>query len=124
MGIYLPNMEMPVTCCHCPLMGYDPDIEWADGGRETQGAYICVITHELIDNTKREDHCPLVPVPPHGRLIDAGALFKRLFVGQDGQIYPNQGVDGWDNTYNFRVIKHEIIIAPTIIPAEENNNDR
>ena len=80
MGIYIKNMKAPVTCCHCPLMGYDPDIEWVDGGRETQGAYICVITHELIDNTKREDHCPLVPVPPHGRLIDADALAEHKFV--------------------------------------------
>ena len=69
MGVYIKGVEMPITCCHCPLMGYDPDIEWNDGGMETQGAYICVMTHELIDNTKREDHCPLVPVPPHGRLI-------------------------------------------------------
>ena len=59
--ILIRGMKMPVTCCHCPLIGYDPDIEWNDGGRETQGAYICVITHELIDNTKREDHCPLSP---------------------------------------------------------------
>jgi hypothetical protein len=70
MSILIKGMEMPVTCCHCPLMGYDPDIEWVDGGRETQGAYICVITHELIDNTKREEHCPLVEIPPHGRLIE------------------------------------------------------
>ena len=69
MSILIKGMEMPVTCCHCPLMGYDQDIEWVDGGRETQGAYICVITHELIDNTKREEHCPLVEIPPHGRVI-------------------------------------------------------
>ena len=74
MSILIRGMEMPVNCCHCPLIGYDPDIEWNDGGRETQGAYICVITHELIDNTKREDHCPLVPIPPHYDLIDHNAL--------------------------------------------------
>ena len=73
MSILIKGMEMPVTCCHCPLMGYDPEIEWNDGGKETQGAYICVMTHELIDNTKRKEHCPLVLVPPHGRLIDADA---------------------------------------------------
>ena len=73
MGLFIKGVEMPVNCCHCPLIGYDSDIEWVDGGRETQGAYICVITHELIDNTKREEHCPLVPVPEHWRLIDADA---------------------------------------------------
>lgn len=62
MSILIKGMEIPVTCCHCPLMGYDTDIEWVDGGRETQGGYICVLTHELINNTNREEHCPLVPV--------------------------------------------------------------
>ena len=77
MGVYIKGMEMPVTCCHCPLMGYDPDREWFDSMART-GAHICVLTGELIDNTKREEHCPLVPVPPHGRLIDADAELERL----------------------------------------------
>ena len=104
MSVLIRGMEMPVTCCHCPLLGYDPDIEWNDGGRETQGAYICVITHELIDNTKREEHCPLVPVPPHGRLIDADAL-EALF--WDGQCYFTEN------------IKYKIKNIETIFPAEE-----
>lgn len=102
MGIYIKNMKAPVNCCHCPLIGYDPDIEWNDGGRETQGAYVCVLTGELIDNTKREEHCPLVPVPPHGRLIDA-----------DGQI----GV----NVTMMPGGKCKVdLIAPTVIEAEED----
>lgn len=55
----IPEMVMPATCCHCPLVGYDPDIKWLDDGKESIGAYRCLITGELIDNTKREDHCPL-----------------------------------------------------------------
>ena len=69
MGVYIKGMEIPVTCCHCPLMGYAPDREWYDSMART-GAHICALTGELIDNTKREEHCPLVPVPPHGRLIE------------------------------------------------------
>jgi hypothetical protein len=104
MSILIRGMEMPVTCCHCPLMGYDPDIEWFDGGRETQGAYICVITHELIDNTKREEHCPLAEIPPHGRLIDADALRAEV----KKHTTPS---DAW--VFSF------IRTAPTIIEAEE-----
>lgn len=109
-GIYIPGMEMPVTCCHCPLMGYDPDREWHDSMART-GAHICVLTGELIDNTKREDHCPLVPVPePHGRLIDADRFEKAnaYYWGRD-----------------FIGAKYEdclcdlVNAAPTIIPAEE-----
>jgi len=61
--------------------------------------------------------CPLVEVPPHGRLIDADALFKRMFVGADGQRFPDKDVDGWEHSYTFRGIKHEILSAPTIIEA-------
>lgn len=60
-----------------------------------------------------------VPIPPHGRLGDLNELFKRMFVGTDGQCYPDKDVDGLDHVYTFRVIKHEILSAPTIIPAEE-----
>lgn len=114
MSILIKGMEMPVTCCHCPLMGYDPDIEWNDGGRETQGAYICVITHEFIDNTKREEHCPLIPISPHGRLIDADAVFKRL---------QKQAMSVWGNGNPRYQIVLEVMdairFAPTIIEAEE-----
>ena len=75
MGVYIKNMKAPVTCSYCPLIAYDSDIEWNDGGRETQGAYVCVMTGELIDNTKREEHCPLVPAPPHGALMDRDDFF-------------------------------------------------
>ena len=113
MSEFLVKMEMPVTCCHCPLMGYDPDIEWNDGVRDVRGAYICVLTGELIDNTKLEEHCPLVPVPPHGRLIDADALEqdaqKRLLM-----------CDKNDNQFQrpYEVIR-AIALAPTVIPASE-----
>ena len=90
-------------------MGYDPDIEWNYGGRETQGVYICVMTHELIDNTKREDHCPLVSVPEHGRLIDADALptydkpIGKLMMFGGEYVYTQTAIDN----------------APTIIPADK-----
>lgn len=102
--ILIKGVEMPVTCCHCPLMGYDPDREWYDSMART-GAHICVLTGELIDNTKREEHCPLVPVPPHGRLID-----EKDIVPKDGYII----ADGM-----ACIPVKDIINAPTIIPAEE-----
>jgi hypothetical protein len=104
MRAYIKGMEMPITCCHCPMMGYDPDIEWNDGGRETQGAYVCVLTHELIDNTKREEHCPLVPVPPHGDLIDRNELIENCMK---------------EDSFLAELLFRKVSNAPTIIPAEE-----
>lgn len=106
-GIYIAGMEMPKTCCYCPLMGYDPDREWFDSMART-GAHICALTGELIDNTKRAEHCPLTPVPDHGRLIDKDIMCKecqRVAEEYDG-IYP-------DCTY---CAAH---LAPTIIPADK-----
>ena len=80
MGIYLPNMEMPKSCDECPL-------------------YTCMHNH---------DDCPLVPVPPHGRLIDADALREDwLENGENEYVYDtNAFLDSLD-------------AAPTIIQAEE-----
>ncbi len=117
MSILIRGMEMPATCCHCPLMGYDPDIEWNDGGRETQGAYVCVLTHELIDNTKREEHCPLVEIQPHGRLGDLDELEKSFREDADAEwnrfATPLNWADAFDDVADI------VADAPTIIPASE-----
>ena len=104
-SILIQGMEMPVTCCHCPLMGYYPDREWYDSMART-GAHICVLTGELIDNTKREEHCPLVPIPPHGRLIDADELHK--------------GIEwiGWFAEEDRYLAEHLTEDAPTVIEED------
>jgi hypothetical protein len=51
-----------------------------------------------------------VPVPPHGRLIDADALhYNRIRIA-----HPDGAVGGW----NAVVMSAEIKDAPTIIPAD------
>ena len=59
MGIYIKGMEMPKSCGYCPLRH-----EARDGDE-------CYLGASLTEYQKRPDDCPLVPVPPHGRLIDA-----------------------------------------------------
>ena len=64
MSILIRGMEMPKDCKNCPMLvnyicialGLEPD--WGCSGRD--------------------ERCPLVPVPPHGRLIDADALFREI----------------------------------------------
>ena len=113
--ILIKGMEMPVTCSYCPLIAYDPDIEWNDGGRETQGAYVCVMTRELIDNTKREGHCPLVPIPPHGDLVDLKAPFKALYFDEMTEEWEEKMVTVGDVLYSCMVDE----MPPITIPAEE-----
>ena len=49
----------------------------------------------------RAEFCPLIELPPHGRLIDADALMKLEVIPSDNWV--------------FRAVEK----APTIIPAEE-----
>lgn len=127
MGIYIKGMDMPVTCCHCPLMGYDPDREWYDSMART-GAHVCVLTGELIDNTKREDHCPLVPVPDHGRrVVYRGDVYNAIEAKRIKTIeraLTDQYIDGMhDGLKQALFALATVEDAPSIIPADKEGDD-
>lgn len=97
MRLYIPNMQMPKSCRKC-------HISQPDGC-----GFVCPIVtgRPIVDSliNSRHARCPLVPVPPHGRLIDADALIKSLGIGD----LPIR-------------LTYEIRNAPTVIPAEEGND--
>lgn len=98
MGVYIRGMEMPTSCRDC---GIEQEGFWCgalDGYQNTR----------CFTNERRED-CPLVPVPPHGRLIDADVLQTDYFVPSTASGMPNY----------YYVSKKQIDEAQTIIPAEE-----
>lgn len=117
MGIYIKNMKMPTRCFDCPMCEIS-DIE------------ICcsisigvAVSYEEIDEQiaiqDRPSWCPLVEIPPHGRLIDADAL--RLLYDFNG--YKPTG-DMTEEEFDrlmcrLPVIRANIDDAPTIIEAEE-----
>lgn len=101
-GIYISGMEMPKNCRQCNLM-IDCD------GCEGYPCYCSVLGKEIgykedVHIDKRRDDCPLVPVPDHGRLIDADALETAMF----------------NDPYQDFV--HVLAQLPTIIPAEEDKD--
>ena len=90
MSVLIKGMEMPQKG------EYECTIRvWADG------------TAMLYGNSKLIDGGELVPVPPHGRLIDADAIRADIDEKRPGRSYE----DAWTLTV--------IDAAPTIIPAEE-----
>lgn len=103
MGVYIPNMKFPQNCDECDLL-YD--------------CCACGVTHKRMDfetmDRARNPHCPLVPVPPHGDLIDRDAA--------RGCIKPWSPEDERSGC-TFDTVKklmHTMLSrAPTIIPAEE-----
>ena len=93
MSILIKGMEMPKNCYTC----------WA---LDDYGDYPrCRITEEQRGynfqiREKRMDKCPLVPVPPHGDLIERDKIVFE------------------DDYYGWRD-KQVVKAAPTIIPEEE-----
>ena len=98
MSILIKGMEMPTTCAKCKM--YVEDI------------YCCHLLHREIENPWADDgvelDCPLVEIPPHGRLIDADAMERKLCYGCDAC-----------NGDTAACVEYGLIAtAPTIIQAE------
>lgn len=116
-GIYIPGMKLPENCFLCPAH------EWFDFGGKNHG-YQCPIlrTTTCISNcearTKRRDNCPMIPVPPHGRLGDLDRL-ERMFADIDHA--PYSGFDGEEAFYSAEDAARIIRLAPTIIPTDKEN---
>lgn len=89
MSILIKGMEMPKDCGKC-FVG---------------------------DRTICSSACPLVPVPPHGRLIDADAL-DGIMVEQSAEEYNHHHAPRtWERALSC--FRDYILAAPTIIEAEE-----
>ena len=106
-GVFIPNEELPQNCYECFLKMNCDDCE----GWEC----VCVPSHHQIGyldellSDKRRDDCPLVELPPHGRLIDADAL-------RDECSTDNKPKEDWE--YPWYEAQSMIDNAPTIIPAD------
>lgn len=97
MGIYVPFLKkMPSRCEGCPII---------DGtGCRARNPY-------YMDETgiTRPKNCPLIELPPHGRLIDADELYA---------LYDGEDID--DERYHVSIpcIKQNITDMPTILESD------
>ena len=103
MGVYIKDMEMPKCCAECVVL------------HDNGNWLTCLITHEprgymFPDTEERMSNCPLIPVPPHGRLIDADAFEAEYWSAQ---------------FWGDRDAAKKVHRAPTVIPADpvEVDND-
>ena len=113
MSILIKGMDMPKSCNECFAQQHIP------AGIDHYPFDYCVFENWQLSRTpltltekelkSRPSYCPLVPVPPHGDLIDRNALEKgdrpigkiMMFGGE--YVYTQTEIDN----------------APTIIEAEE-----
>lgn len=96
MSVLVKGMEIPKSCRDC---GIEQEGFWCgalDGYQNTR----------CFTNERRED-CPLVPVPEHGRLIDADEFLKRAI-----------GTKCFRGDYAL-MLEELVGESTTIIPAEE-----
>lgn len=90
MSVLLCGMEIPERCGKCRFAT----------------AFECLVTKNFITTFNvRQADCPLIPVPPHGRLIDADAAIA------------NRNTEmNW--CYDLCDLPDYLADCPTVIPAE------
>lgn len=116
MSVYIKGMEMP-TSCPCELIGngYDLCCPFVGGIPARVKEY-----YECCQNDTRTSWCPLIPVPDHGRLIDADAFKKRMMQGAIDAREDALTDEIWLRILDAaKSLCLDIDEQPTIIPAEE-----
>ena len=102
-GVYIKGMEMPTSCYKCPLRRRD--------GMDI----VCPVAHERFSVADvnileyRLDNCPLVPVQPHGDLIDRDKLEKDI----------DKYIGGEESRSRFN---HWVQVQRTVIPESEEEH--
>lgn len=120
MSVLIKGMEMPKTCEECAL-NYDSCACIKTGSRFFRGRET-----EFDPFKGRLEDCPLVPVPPHGRLIDADALGQSIKESIDECHKWANEVEGGEmyarvsqSLGTFVELSLRVKAAPTIIPASD-----
>ena len=99
MSILIKGMEMPDGCVVCPF--------FIENRHDRGDDSLC-----RASGKEAKCGCPLVPVPPHGRLIDGDVAEVIHFTEEDA--------DGKDFYDGILYAADFISKQPTIVPAEES----
>ena len=107
-GIYIPGMEMPQSCRSCFVRvrawGAFPACDVAENYEVGRDLVLDGYTYKKVP-----DGCPLIPVPDHGRLIEADALIEEI-----APILEKRGLNAAITL---------AYAAPTIIPADKEDGE-
>lgn len=114
MSILIKGMEMPKDCNKCPMTvdGYCRIIGYPNG--------------DALNKRYKPLWCPLVEIPPHGRLIDADRLGRWMCRHKNGKAKTCDRCEAYWNGNNINTNCSEVKLwalrlindMPTIIEAE------
>lgn len=99
MSVLIKGIGMPPNCFFCKL-------SFMSGER----LFCSAMKNEEVLRSKIDSNCPLIEVPPHGRLIDADALMKKL----NNCMFPSDMV----TTRAVSMAVNWLKESPTIIESE------
>ena len=101
--ILIKGMEMPSKCCECRLSTV----------QSFKDRPLCDVLVEYMSygewETKRLDNCPLIPVPPHGRLIAEDDAIKTAWMILEGLGYRKE-----ENKQLEQTVREVFATAPAI----------
>lgn len=107
MSILIKGMEMPKGCATCPYC----DRAWNKPKCKAKSVQGRFMEQRLNLDRTRQKWCPLVPVPPKGRLIDGDVA--------EGIHFTEEDENGKDFCDGILYAADWISKQPTIIPPSE-----
>lgn len=105
MSVLIRGMNMPRDCHLCPISHWNKLDEFT--GCELKKRFF---SKEELNQSGRPDFCPLIEIPPHGRLIDADALMDALTRAKED--------DPIQYEEDYLAVSDWLCVVPTIIEAE------
>ena len=99
MSVLIKGMEMPKSCDMCWALDDFGDYPRCRITEEQRG-------YNFPVREQRMGKCHLVPVPPHGDLIDSCELFKEM------------ERKGWHDNADRDIAEDLVLAAPIVIPAD------
>lgn len=115
MSIMIKDMEMPKTCKECPFSDHEA---WCLIPGDWRERY-------YIPKDERSKYCPLIELPPHGRLIDADKLMKKIKDAEykfivTGKKYANSFLNNAGRIcVEWWCVEDMVENVPTVIEAED-----
>lgn len=111
MSVLIKGIEMPKDGCRGCLFV----------NRKWKGDVCPFLKREVTGNVERggfQTDCPLIPVLPHGRLIDAEELRKQMY---HEAFETDSDMQKWDSGcwIRYKMFENALESAPTIVDAEE-----